>query len=122
MPYSNKTFSFTFESVPAVIMSNESNLNVSNPLGFRKALNQSLSELITNATSSELKYATNIVNISSSVTLYTLGQCVPGLSKKDCRDCLDSAAQLVKYRKERFKTNFYYLAHVWLFANHQNEN
>ncbi|KAK3188281.1 hypothetical protein Dsin_027842 [Dipteronia sinensis] len=98
--YSNRTFSFTFESVPAVIMSNEDNLNVSDPVGFRKALNQSFSELITNATSGELKYATNIVNISSSVTLYTLGQCIPDMSKKDCRDCLDSAAQLLKYEKK----------------------
>ncbi|KAK4857923.1 hypothetical protein QYF36_008263 [Acer negundo] len=35
--------------------------------------------------------------ITCSVTLYTLGQCIPGLSKKDC---LDSDAQLVKYEKK----------------------
>ncbi|KAK2644391.1 hypothetical protein Ddye_019586 [Dipteronia dyeriana] len=98
--YSNRIFSFTFESVPAVIMSNEDNLNVSDPVGFRKALNQSFTQLIANVNSNSSKFATNIVNISSSVALYTLGQCIPGLSKKDCRDCLDSAAQLVAYDKK----------------------
>ncbi|TXG47117.1 hypothetical protein EZV62_026411 [Acer yangbiense] len=68
--YSNRTFSFTFESVPVVILSNEDNLNVSDPVGFRKALNQSFSELITNATSSELKYA-NIFQFSYSGAVHT---------------------------------------------------
>ncbi|KAK2644392.1 hypothetical protein Ddye_019587 [Dipteronia dyeriana] len=98
--YSDKPFSFTFESVPAILMSNNDNLNVTDPVAFRKASNQSFSRLIADALSSELKYATDIVNISSSVTLYTMGQCIPDLSKENCRVCLNSAAQLVEYKKE----------------------
>ncbi|TXG47116.1 hypothetical protein EZV62_026410 [Acer yangbiense] len=98
--YSDKPFSITFESVPAILMSHEDNFNASDPVEFRKALNQSFSHLIADAITSELKYATDIVNISSSVTLYTMGQCIPSLSKEDCRNCLNSAAQLVEHKKK----------------------
>ncbi|KAK4858660.1 hypothetical protein QYF36_020066 [Acer negundo] len=98
--YSDKPFSFTFESVPAFKMSDEHNFTASDPVEFRKALNQSFSHLIADAITSELKYATDIVNISSSVTLYTMGQCIPALSKEDCRDCLNSASQLVEHERK----------------------
>ncbi|KAK1556587.1 hypothetical protein Q3G72_008194 [Acer saccharum] len=35
----------------------------------------------------------------------SLRNCISGLLNKDCRDCLDSAAQLVKYRKESEEDN-----------------
>ncbi|KAL5775385.1 hypothetical protein ACOSP7_012942 [Xanthoceras sorbifolium] len=97
--YSNRSFSSIFESQPAVILSNPENVNVTDPVTLKNALNQSFTQLIANATSIPLKYATNVVNISSSVTLYTLGQCIPDLSKENCRVCLDSAAGLLEFEK-----------------------
>ncbi|XVF31200.1 hypothetical protein REPUB_Repub16aG0125000 [Reevesia pubescens] len=94
--YHNRAFTSNFETVPAIIMSNPEYLNLSNPVELKKALNQSFAQLIANATSSPSKYATHTVNISSSVTLYTLGQCIPYLSKEDCEVCLVSAAQLLE--------------------------
>ncbi|KAK4858317.1 hypothetical protein QYF36_014481 [Acer negundo] len=95
--YSNGSFSSTFESSPAVKMSNDDNFNATDHVEFQKAVNQSFTQLIANATSSTLKYATLTVNISSTVTLYTLGQCIPDLLEMDCSLCLDSAAQLLDY-------------------------
>ncbi|KAH7569508.1 hypothetical protein JRO89_XS06G0176000 [Xanthoceras sorbifolium] len=97
--YSNRSLSSKFESQPAIIMSNPENVNVTDPVTLKNALNQSFTQLIANATSIPLKYATNVVNISSSVTLYTLGQCIPDLSKENCRVCLESAAGLLELEK-----------------------
>ncbi|KAK3188284.1 hypothetical protein Dsin_027845 [Dipteronia sinensis] len=97
--YNNRSFASTMESQPALILSNPDNLNVTDPVTMKNALNQSFTQLIANANSNSLKFATNIVNISSSVTLYTLGQCIPDLSTEVCRVCLESAAQLLEYEK-----------------------
>ncbi|KAK2644393.1 hypothetical protein Ddye_019588 [Dipteronia dyeriana] len=97
--YNNRSFASTMESQPALILSNPDNLNVTDPVTMKNALNQSFTQLIANANSNPLKFATNIVNISSSVTLYTLGQCIPDLSTEVCRVCLESAAQLLEYEK-----------------------
>ncbi|KAK0578306.1 hypothetical protein LWI29_008380 [Acer saccharum] len=100
MRYSDRPFSFTFESRPALRRSNGISINASDLVTVKKALNQSFSKLIAElATSSELKFETVSENLSSSFTLYTLGQCIPDLSTEDCRACLNSAAQLVEYEK-----------------------
>ncbi|TXG47114.1 hypothetical protein EZV62_026408 [Acer yangbiense] len=97
--YNNRSFASTMELQPSVILSNPDNLNVTDPVTMKNALNQSFTQLIANANSNPLKFATNIVYISSSVTLYTLGQCIPDLSTEVCRVCLESAAQLLEYEK-----------------------
>lgn len=69
------------------------------PESLRVALNRSFGKVIEDVVSSELKFATDVSSVASSVPLFTLGQCVPDLSKEDCVECLDSAVQLLEYKQ-----------------------
>ncbi|KAF8029026.1 hypothetical protein BT93_E1641 [Corymbia citriodora subsp. variegata] len=104
--YSNRSFFSIMEIAPAIPIVNTTDVSVS----FNRVMNQtfdneeievkvtaSAMNLIDLAISSKSLYATNYVNISSSVTLHELAQCTPDISKSDCKTCLFCA--IIKFPK-----------------------
>ncbi|KAK4857596.1 hypothetical protein QYF36_003180 [Acer negundo] len=89
--YSNRSFSSTLESYPAVYMWNV--VNVTQPDEFAEILKQTLNKAI--AMLSASNYGIQNVSISNNETLYSLVQCLPGLSTQDCRACLNEAVDSV---------------------------
>ncbi|KAK4858466.1 hypothetical protein QYF36_016857 [Acer negundo] len=89
--YSNRSFSSTLESNPAFYMWNV--VNVTQPDEFAEILKQTLNKAIAMLSSSN--YGIQNVSISNNETLYSLVQCLPGLSTEDCRACLNDAVDRV---------------------------
>ncbi|KAK0579373.1 hypothetical protein LWI29_025298 [Acer saccharum] len=89
--YSNVSFFSTLELYPSVGIWNMT--NVTHPDVFNGILNKTFNKAI--AMLSASNYGIQNVSISNNETLYSLVQCLPGLSTKDCRACLDDAANFV---------------------------
>ncbi|KAI4312370.1 hypothetical protein MLD38_037186 [Melastoma candidum] len=86
--YSNRSFFSVMESSPALMLANAT--NTTNPDGFGAAVTAAFRNVTEAAISSSNLYAT----LNSSwmlMTLFTLVQCTPDLSKSDCRICLNVA-------------------------------
>lgn len=97
--YSNRSFLGTMRDTPMIPMWNRQNAldiwNVtSNMTGFTKVLLDTMWEGTINATSGriERKFATKEARFEGNLTylntLYTLVECTPDISLKDCRRCL----------------------------------
>lgn len=97
--YSNRSFLGTMHDAPMIPMWNRQNaLDIwkvtSNMTGFTRVLLDTMWEATINATSGRIdrKFATKEArfggNLSNLNTLYTLVECTPDISLKDCRSCL----------------------------------
>ncbi|TXG47118.1 hypothetical protein EZV62_026412 [Acer yangbiense] len=79
------------KTLPSVGMWNST--NITHPDVFNGILNQTFNKAI--AMLSAFNYATQNVTISNNETLHSLVQCIPDLSTKDCRACLNDAVYSV---------------------------
>ncbi|XP_021726268.1 putative receptor-like protein kinase At4g00960 isoform X1 [Chenopodium quinoa] len=97
--YSEKPFLGTMHDVPMIPMWNRQNSldiwNVtSNMTGFMDVLIESLNDAADNASggSPDKKFATQEItfadNLTSLNTIYTLAECTPDITLKDCKSCL----------------------------------
>ncbi|XP_062094699.1 putative cysteine-rich receptor-like protein kinase 9 [Humulus lupulus] len=62
---------------------------------FKEGLESLLDKLIVNASSSVEKYASGSVNVTASRSIYSLVQCIPSMSQKECSDCLDESSSMI---------------------------
>uniref|UniRef100_A0A7C8YVY9 Gnk2-homologous domain-containing protein n=1 Tax=Opuntia streptacantha TaxID=393608 RepID=A0A7C8YVY9_OPUST len=93
--YSSKSFFGKSEVFPGILAWNTHNFTDNNATVAQ--FGDAVRELMRNASSqaamggSEKKFSTISYNFSRSVTLYSLAQCTPDLSQKDCDHCLTYA-------------------------------
>ncbi|GAB4831041.1 hypothetical protein Ancab_040223 [Ancistrocladus abbreviatus] len=96
--YSNESFFGKLDSSDEwgmYLMQNITNVSVTS---FMQVVNNTLNQISVRAANGDQlgrKFATQEVNVSSSLKLYALGQCTPDLSASDCRLCLTECTDVV---------------------------
>ncbi|GAB4831047.1 Cysteine-rich receptor-like protein kinase [Ancistrocladus abbreviatus] len=89
--YSNESFFGKLDGLVAWDSWNEQNITNVSVTSFMQVVNNTLNQISVRAANGDQlgrKFATQEVNVSSSLKLYALGQCTPDLSASDCRLCL----------------------------------
>ncbi|GAB4831308.1 hypothetical protein Ancab_005319, partial [Ancistrocladus abbreviatus] len=89
--YSNESFFGKLDGSLAFYMGNTQNITGVSVTSFMQQVNNTLNLIaaqVANGDQLGRKFATQEVNVSSSLILYALGQCTPDLSTSDCRLCL----------------------------------
>ncbi|KAH9620765.1 hypothetical protein KSS87_007343, partial [Heliosperma pusillum] len=90
--FSNKQFT---NYAPSRVVYNPKIIPINETLVFNKTLNPTMNGLAHNVVNSSIKYGTKVANLTKLDRLYTLEQCAPNLSAKECAKCLKIAiAQL----------------------------
>ena len=87
--YSNESFFSILSDRILHSSCNDQNITVLD--GFDQLLGSMMNYLVTRATAAQpgdAKFATKEANLSSSITLYSLGQCTPDISSSSCETCL----------------------------------
>ncbi|XP_074267430.1 cysteine-rich receptor-like protein kinase 10 [Silene latifolia] len=91
--YANRNIFGWYETFPGIHYS--AIVNVSNYAEFAPILENTINDLIKNASSSYPHYASNTAAWTSSTKLYSFAQCTPDIDRTGCKYCLGSAlAQL----------------------------
>ncbi|XP_074270037.1 cysteine-rich receptor-like protein kinase 10 [Silene latifolia] len=85
--YSNTSIIGTMEQTPSVELWNNKNIT-GNQTRFTEVLGSAMNEVAVRTANGPNRYATKVVNVSSSMVLYALGQCTPDLSSYDCNLCM----------------------------------
>ncbi|GAB4830955.1 hypothetical protein Ancab_004983, partial [Ancistrocladus abbreviatus] len=89
--YSNVSFFGKLSGSAILNLSNTHDITNVNVTGFTQVVNNTLNLIAARAANGDQlgrKFAIQEVNVSSSMTLYALGQCTPDLTTSDCRFCL----------------------------------
>ncbi|KAL2931593.1 Cysteine-rich receptor-like protein kinase 25 [Bienertia sinuspersici] len=88
--YSNESFSGRMDQSPSVQFWGDYNIT-GNETRFTEILGTAMNDVVVQAANVDYtgrKFATKVVNVSSSITLYAMGECTPDISPSDCNLCL----------------------------------
>ncbi|KAL2931596.1 Cysteine-rich receptor-like protein kinase 25 [Bienertia sinuspersici] len=88
--YSNESFSGRMDQSPSVQFWGDYNIT-GNKTRFTEILGTAMNDVVVQAANVDYtgrKFATKVVNVSSSITLYAMGECTPDISPSDCNLCL----------------------------------
>ncbi|GAB4830958.1 Cysteine-rich receptor-like protein kinase, variant 3 [Ancistrocladus abbreviatus] len=89
--YSNESFFGKLDGSWKLYIRNAQNITNVNVTSFMQKVYNTLNQIAVQAANGDQlgrKFATQDVNVSSSLTLHALGQCIPDLSTPDCHLCL----------------------------------
>ncbi|KAJ4703235.1 Cysteine rich receptor like kinase [Melia azedarach] len=87
--YSNLSFFSTMQTKPSIWVRNTG--NATDPVKFDKLVGSLMNEIATQAVNNTKTFATKKENFTTFQTLYSLAQCTPDLSSRDCDLCLRAA-------------------------------
>ncbi|TKY46232.1 Cysteine-rich receptor protein kinase 25 [Spatholobus suberectus] len=89
--YSHRSLSSTVVTTPKYHMANTTRVFHPEPESFMRLLFLTMNQTADEASHHHKKYATRQTSVLQSQTLYSLAQCTPDLSPRDCRTCLSEA-------------------------------